>query len=145
MRKLLYAKLYPNKYALINNAEESKVIKETSIDKDDDFFEQLFNESEYIPIPERIEESKRFVDLAIYYSNESETAVEITQGNDRIFVTFFFDFLANFGDLKDTLAELIHLSDSIDIYQPKDNEKKIINLLLGFKTHEHYVAGNKMA
>lgn len=137
MSKVIYTKLYPHKSAL---EKKHLSMNKNLLPAKEDFLEQSLEKTEWIPIPNRLEKSQYFIALAKQYSEETETAVEITQGVCRIFARFFFDRIENFGEEKNSLGALILASDSIEISHPSDNGRNIITLLLSLKTHEHFLS-----
>ena len=139
MRQLPYIRLFPNKYCIPTGSSKKNPMDCIASPKDTSFVDHLINDIEYIPIPERIIESENFVELAIEYSTLSEIAIEVKQLSDRIVATYFFDFLLEQNPSKNMLADLIKMSDSVDLYRPTDNETGILNLMLTYKTHDHYL------
>ena len=139
MRQLPYIRLFPNKYCISTESSPEKPLDCTNMPKDTDFIDQLTNDIEYIPIPERIAESETFVELAIEYSTLSETAIEVNQLPGAIVATYYFDFLLEENPSKDMLAALIKMCDSVDLYKPTDNETGILKLILTYNTHEYYI------
>ncbi len=138
MRQLPYIRLFPNKYSIPTGSSQKNPMDCIASPKDASFVDHLINDIEYIPIPERIIESENFVELAIEYSTLSEIAIEVKQLSDRIVATYFFDFLLEANPSKNMLADLIKMCDSVDLYRPTDNETGIVNLMLTYKTHDHY-------
>lgn len=134
MSKVIYTRVYPQNHTLPKNTDKSGIFSELS----DEELNRLLDECEYRIIPERVEESKKFIELAIRYSEESKTSLEIKQGDDYISVCYYFISLLSYGEKKDNLAELIKKSDTLNIYLPTDCENKTIKLILSFNTHECY-------
>ena len=139
MRQLPYIRFFPNKYNISTELTRENSMNCNILPNDKDFIEQLTNQIEYLPIPERISESEKFVELAIEYSTFSEIAIEVKQLPDRIVATYYFDFLLEENPSKDMLAALIIMCDSVDLYRPTDIETGILKLMLTYKTHDHYI------
>lgn len=139
MRSLPYIRLFPNKYPTLREGAASSSVESIGIPEDDGSIDHLINDIEYVPIPERVQKSEEFVELAIDYSTLCEIAIEVSQAEDRIIATYYFDFLSDYNPSKNMLAKLIKMSDSIDLCKSKDNETGILKLILSYKTHDHYL------
>ncbi len=127
MKKLIYEMKYPhadytkeNKYD-IEDEEEKLALSELLKGRQAD--------TQYTPIPKRLEESEEFIEMAIRISKLYQTDIRIYLLREKISAYLAFDFGT---DMKD-VSRLFGIADGISFF--KDSNERDLAVCLDFYTH----------
>ncbi len=104
----------------------------------DQFLEKIYKDVHYVPIPEKKETVKKFVDKAIEISQINEIDLKIIKKSDHVSANFYFFCSMWIGFLK----ELICLAD--DIIFRKDIDGFDIMISIDFYTHATYIKNRRI-
>lgn len=104
-------------------------------------------ESEYIPIPERLEKVDEMILLAAVISHEHEIDMDVEQNDGGIDFKLYYSGGLFCDDLKNYVGRMFLLCDDVTVYTPKDKSimpegcAGIIHFT--YSTHRHIVAGRE--
>ena len=105
-------------------------------DNSSEYVRNLLGNSVCVLIPERMEKSRYFIDLAKEIAEAYLIDIVIKKRNDRISVTYTLDCDAGFSCLK----PIIQLADELSF----QNGKNCVLISLDYHTHAMYRSGNIM-
>ena len=105
-------------------------------------------ESEFIPIPERLEKVDDLILLASAISHEYEMDMDIEQSVDGIDFSIY-DFGGPLcGEAKNFIGRMFLMCNHVTIYKPKGRTnipEDCLNVIrFSYQTHRHFVAGREI-
>ena len=115
----------------------------------DELIRKVKEESEYIPIPERLSKVNDLISTAKEIANIFEINMDIVQLEDGIDFNFYYDSGLFVGECKEYFGKMFFTCDNVTVYTPKKKKRNlprgcngIINMT--YYTHRHLVAGKEL-
>ena len=154
MKELLYSIRHTQGWDSepINIGEHANQDKRLSKEELDASFQALLdkckNESEFVPVPDRLKIADKLISRTVALAKELEFNVDITRNEDSIDFCFFDSVGLFQGELKDFFGEMFIICDSVSMYKPKEGtvplhgDSWIVDF--SFFTHRHFVAGREI-
>ena len=97
--------------------------------------EEMRRNAIYEPIPERIEASKKLVQMVQDFSEKYEIDAKAEQDEDRVSIDFFFDACALSKENLHEFVAILDFVDNIMFCATKDDTYEVI-ILLSYRTHK---------
>lgn len=133
--KMIYSKRFPKPEIDVSTFKNAPPIDEETRDRLNRMFQRLLYEDCYVPNPQRIAWSKKFVALAIKLSSEFEIDMDIYENSHCVSVDLYLTCTAFMGDMKDMFAELVKMCDDVSLFLPKDDPHDVL-VSLTLYTHD---------
>jgi hypothetical protein len=116
--------------------EERKEVEQSFTE----FMRRIDEESVFVLMPDRIEKSRRFIELAKELSQRYEVSMDIWEKTYFIQVDLHLCCASYPGPMTRQFAELFNMCDKFSSFILK-NEPSDFTLCLDFYTHEYYLSG----
>lgn len=155
MKELLYSIRHTQGWdsELIKAGDHADQDKRLSKEELDATFQALLNkyknESEFIPVPDRLKIVDKLISQTVAAAEKLELNVDITRNDDSIDFCFFDSVGLFQEDLKDFFGEMFIICDSVSMFKPKEGtvplpgDSWIVDFT--FYTHHHFVAGKEIS
>ena len=144
--KLIYSKRYLDP-ALVKAMAEAPFPEERTAKEEaeterslQDFWRRMKNETHRVLMPERVEPSQQFIQLAKELAEAHEIDVDIWEKSYLIRVDLTFHTSLYPAPVARDLAKLLNMCDTFSTLVPSDHSGDL-TLLLDFYTHKYYMSG----
>ena len=131
------------------SADQCKELSQEELEASiNDLFNKVENESEFVPVPDRLKIADKLISQTVAVAEKLELNVDITRNDDSIDFCFFESIGLFQGNLKDLFGEMFIICDSVSMYKPKEDpislpgDSWIVDF--SFYTHRHFVAGREI-
>lgn len=133
MKKTIFSRRYDKDKELeaLEGAPESKM----------ESFEEFWKkcqEAVVVPVPERLEGVKEFIQKIMEFSSWFSYDIDIEQLNREVQAKIKIDVLSLSGHCKDEFVGLMQMADDLSIYRTKDGDTVFT---FSYYTHEIYFEG----
>ena len=144
--KLIYSKRYLDPVLMEAMAETPFPEERTAEEKAEterslaDFWRRVKNETHRVLMPERVEPSQQFIQLAKELAEAHKIDIEIWEKAYFIQVNLLFHSSLYAAPVARDLAKLLNMCDTFSTLVPSDRSGDL-TLLLDFYTHKYYMSG----
>ena len=104
------------------------------------FWRRMKNETHRVLMPERVEPSQQFIQLAKELAEAHEIDIEIWEKSYFIRVDLMFHTSLYAAPVARDLAKILNMCDAFSTLVPSDHSGDL-TLLLDFYTHKYYMSG----
>ena len=115
----------------------------------DEIIRQVKEESEYIPIPERLGKVNGLISTAKEIATIFEINMDIVQLEDGIDFDFYYDSGLFLGECKEFFGKMFLTCDNVTVYTQKKKKRDLPRgcegiISMTYYTHRHLVAGKEI-